>query len=114
MQRGGLNFMRFSVSDTAEYGDYVSGPRIVDGHVRQTMQQILAEIQDGTFARNWIAENAAGRPEFNRLRRQDQDHQIERVGAELRSKMRWLNPVEVRPEQAQASAERPKGEGGAR
>ncbi len=114
MQRGGLNFMRFSVSDTAEYGDYVSGPRIVDDHVRQTMQQILAEIQDGTFARNWIAENAAGRPEFNRLRRQDQDHQIERVGAELRSKMRWLNPVEVRPEQAQASAERPSGEGGAR
>ncbi len=114
MQRGGLNFMRFSVSDTAEYGDYVSGPRIVDDHVRQTMQQILAEIQDGTFARNWIAENAAGRPEFNRLRRQDQDHQIERVGAELRSKMRWLNPVEVRPEQAQASAEQSSGKGGAR
>jgi ketol-acid reductoisomerase len=114
MYRGGLNFMRFSVSDTAEYGDYVSGPRIVDDHVRQTMQQILVEIQDGTFARRWIAENAAGRPEFNRLRRQDQDHQIERVGAELRSKMRWLNPVEVRPEQAQASAERSSGQGGAR
>jgi ketol-acid reductoisomerase len=114
MQRGGLNFMRFSVSDTAEYGDYVSGPRIVDDHVRQTMQQVLAEIQDGTFARKWIAENAAGRPEFNRLRRQDQDHQIERVGAELRSKMRWLNPVEVRPEQAQASAEQSSGQGGSR
>jgi len=114
MYRGGLNFMRFSVSDTAEYGDYVSGPRIVDGHVRETMQQVLAEIQDGTFARRWIAENEAGRPEFTRLRRQDQDHPIERVGAELRSKMRWLNPVEVRPEQAQASAERSRAEGGPR
>ncbi len=111
MYRGGLNFMRFSVSDTAEYGDYVSGPRIVDGHVRETMRQVLTEIQDGTFAKRWIAENEAGRPEFNRLRRQDQDHLIERVGADLRSKMRWLNPVEVRPEQAQASAERPRGDG---
>ncbi len=112
MYRGGLNFMRFSVSDTAEYGDYVSGPRIVDDHVRQTMRQVLSEIQDGTFARKWIAENEAGRPEFERLRRRDQDHQIERVGAELRSKMRWLNPVEVRPEQAQASAESSRGEAG--
>jgi ketol-acid reductoisomerase len=114
MYRGGLNFMRFSVSDTAEYGDYVSGPRIVDSHVRETMQQVLTEIQDGTFARRWIAENEAGRPEFNRLRRQDQDHLIEQVGAELRSKMRWLNPVEVRPEQAQASAGRAGGEGATR
>ena len=112
MYRGGLNFMRFSVSDTAEYGDYVSGPRIVDDHVRQTMRQVLSEIQDGTFARKWIAENEAGRPEFERLRHRDQDHQIERVGAELRSKMRWLNPVEVRPEQAQASAESSRGEAG--
>ncbi len=104
MYRGGLNFMRFSVSDTAEYGDYVSGPRIIDRHVRETMEQVLAEIQDGSFARRWIAENEAGRPEFNRLRRQDQDHLIERVGAELRARMRWLDPVDVRPEQAQASA----------
>jgi len=104
MYRGGLNFMRFSVSDTAEYGDYVSGPRIIDRHVRDTMQQVLAEIQDGSFARRWVAENAAGRPEFDRLRRQDQDHLIERVGAELRARMRWLDPVDVRPEQAQASA----------
>ncbi len=104
MYRGGLNFMRFSVSDTAEYGDYVSGPRIIDGHVRESMQQVLAEIQDGSFARRWVAENEAGRPEFDRLRRQDQDHLIERVGAELRARMRWLDPVDVRPEQAQASA----------
>ncbi|MGO9177712.1 MAG: hypothetical protein ACLQHS_00295, partial [Candidatus Limnocylindrales bacterium] len=64
--------------------------------------------------RRWIAENEAGRPEFNRLRRKDQDHLIEQVGAELRSKMLWLNPVEVRPEQAQASAGRPQADGGAR
>jgi ketol-acid reductoisomerase len=105
MYRGGLNFMRFSVSDTAEYGDYVSGPRIIDDHVRATMQQVLAEIRDGSFARRWIAENEAGRPEFERLREQDQNHLIERVGADLRSKMRWLNPVEVKAGQAQASAE---------
>jgi ketol-acid reductoisomerase len=105
MYRGGLNFMRFSVSDTAEFGDYVSGPRIVDEHVRTTMRQVLSEIQDGSFARRWVAENAAGRPEFERLREQDRNHQIEQVGAHLRSQMAWLNPVEVRAGQAQASAE---------
>jgi ketol-acid reductoisomerase len=106
MYRGGLNYMRFSVSDTAEFGDYVSGPRIVDDHVRTTMRQVLSEIQDGSFARRWVAENAAGRPEFERLREQDRNHQIEQVGARLRSQMAWLNPVEVRAGQAQASAER--------
>ena len=104
MYRGGLNFMRFSVSDTAEYGDYVSGPRIIDEHVRTTMRAVLAEIQDGTFAARWIAENEAGRPEFERLRAQDRDHQIEQVGAELRAAMPFLNPVVVRAGQAQAAA----------
>ncbi len=104
MYRGGLNFMRFSVSDTAEYGDYVSGPRIIDEHVRTTMRAVLAEIQDGTFAARWIAENDAGRPEFERLRAQDRDHQIEQVGAELRAAMPFLNPVTVRAGQAQAAA----------
>ncbi len=104
MYRGGLNFMRFSVSDTAEYGDYVSGPRIIDDHVRATMRQVLAEIQDGTFADRWIAENEAGRAEFERLRAQDRDHQIEQVGAELRSAMPFLNPVTVHAGQAQAAA----------
>ena len=80
MYRGGLNFMRFSVSDTAEYGDYVSGPRIIDDHVRATMQDVLDEIQDGTFAARWIAENESGRAEFERLRAADRDHLIERVG----------------------------------
>ncbi|HYN47220.1 MAG TPA: ketol-acid reductoisomerase [Candidatus Nanopelagicales bacterium] len=104
MYRGGLNFMRFSVSDTAEYGDYVSGPRIIDERVRTTMRAVLAEIQDGTFAARWIAENEAGRPEFGRLRAQDRDHQIEQVGASLRSAMPFLNPVTVRAGQAQAAA----------
>jgi len=104
LYRGGLNFMRFSVSDTAEYGDYVSGPRIIDDHVRQTMRQVLAEIQDGTFARRWIAESDGGRQEFERLRAQDRDHQIEKVGAELRSQMAFLNPVVVRAGEAQAAA----------
>ena len=74
MYRGGLNFMRFSVSDTAEYGDYVSGPRIIDERVRSTMRQVLHEIQDGTFARNWIAESDGGRHEFERMRAADRDH----------------------------------------
>ncbi len=104
MYRGGLNFMRFSVSDTAEYGDYVSGPRIIDDHVRGTMKQVLTEIQDGTFAANWIAENEAGRPNFERLRMQDHDHLIERVGAELRDQMAFLDPVVVQAGQAQATA----------
>jgi ketol-acid reductoisomerase len=104
LYRGGLNFMRFSVSDTAEYGDYVSGPRIIDEHVRTTMRQVLAEIQDGTFARRWIAESDGGRQEFERLRAQDRDHQIEKVGAELRSQMAFLNPVVVRAGEAQAAA----------
>ena len=90
MYQGGLNYMRYSVSDTAEYGDYVSGPRVVDGRTKQTMKKILTEIQDGTFARNWIAENAAGRPNFVEFKQEDQHHQVEEVGAELRSRMTWL------------------------
>jgi ketol-acid reductoisomerase len=107
MYRGGLNFMRFSVSDTAEYGDYVSGPRIIDGHVRETMQQVLKEIQDGTFADRWIAENESGRVEFERLRAADRAHLIERVGGRLRAQMPFLNPVEVEAGQAQAAATTP-------
>jgi ketol-acid reductoisomerase len=106
MYRGGLNFMRFSVSDTAEYGDYVSGPRIVDESVRATMREVLAEIQDGTFAERWIAENEAGRPEFEALRARDRDHRIEQVGRELRGAMPFLDPVVVEAGQAQAAAGR--------
>ena len=104
LYRGGLNFMRFSVSDTAEYGDYVSGPRIIDERVRETMRAVLKDIQDGSFAARWIAESDSGRHEFERLRAEDRDHQIEQVGAELRSQMAFLNPVVVRAGQAQAGA----------
>ncbi|MFL5778580.1 MAG: ketol-acid reductoisomerase [Chloroflexota bacterium] len=107
LYRGGLNFMRFSVSDTAEYGDYVSGPRIIDERVRETMRQVLAEIQDGSFAARWIEESDGGRREFERLRAADRDHQIEQVGARLRGQMPFLNPVEVSAGQAQAAATTP-------
>jgi ketol-acid reductoisomerase len=92
--QGGLSYMRYSISDTAEFGDYVSGPRVVDERTKDTMRQLLSEIQDGTFARRWIAECEAGYPEFTRLRERDRTHQIETVGAELRSMMAWLQPVE--------------------
>jgi len=108
MYRGGLDFMRFSVSDTAEYGDYVSGPRIIDDHVRRTMKAILGEIQDGSFAARWIAENESGRAEFERLRQAEHDHLIERVGARLRSQMAFLDPVVVTAGSAQAAASQPR------
>jgi ketol-acid reductoisomerase len=111
MYRGGLNFMRFSVSDTAEYGDYVSGPRIIDERTRATMEQVLLEIQDGTFAARWIAENESGRAEFERLRAGDRDHQVEQVGARLRAAMPFLDPVTVQAGQAQAAASGAAGDG---
>jgi ketol-acid reductoisomerase len=95
--RGGLNFMRYSVSDTAEWGDYVSGPRLVTKQTKAEMKKILKEIQSGKFAKDWIAENAKGRPKFNKLRQQDVDHPIEQVGVKLRRMMPWLNPREVKP-----------------
>jgi len=94
MYRGGLGFMRYSVSDTAEYGDYVSGPRVIDDHVRQSMRQVLTEIQDGSFAERWMDENSNGRDAFLSMRQKDSEHQIEKVGRELRSMMTWLEPVE--------------------
>ena len=104
MYRGGMNFMRFSVSDTAEYGDYVSGPRIIDARVRAEMKKVLGEIQDGTFAAAWIAENEAGQPKFKKMREAGRDHQVEQVGARLRKAMPFLNPVEVVDGQPQAAA----------
>jgi ketol-acid reductoisomerase len=95
--QGGLNYMRYSVSDTAEYGDYVSGPRIVGEQAKYEMKLVLEDIQSGKFARQWIAENESGREEFNRMRRADQDHMIEKVGAQLRSMMPFVDPVEIKP-----------------
>ena len=90
MYQGGLNYMRYSVSDTAEYGDYTRGPRVINDLVKEEMEQILAEIQDGSFAREWILENQAGRPSFNAMKRRDAEHPIEIVGKKLRDMMPWL------------------------
>jgi ketol-acid reductoisomerase len=90
MHEGGMSYMRYSISDTAEYGDYTRGPRVIDERVRQTMQEVLREIQTGIFAREWILENQAGRPVFQALRERDARHPIEEVGRRLRSMMPWL------------------------
>jgi ketol-acid reductoisomerase len=90
MNEGGLSFMRYSISDTAEYGDYVSGKRVITDESRQGMKEILSEIQDGTFARNWLVENQVNRPYFNSKRRQEKSLQIETVGEELRKMMPWV------------------------
>ncbi len=90
MYQGGLNYMRYSVSDTAEYGDYTRGPRVINDLVKEEMEQILAEIQDGSFAREWILENQAGRPSFNAMKRKEAEHPVEIVGKELRAMMPWL------------------------
>jgi ketol-acid reductoisomerase len=95
--QGGLNYMRYSVSDTAEHGDYVSGQRIITEETKYEMSQILKEIQDGTYAGKWIEENKAGRPWFNEQRRRQQDHMIEQVGSELREMMPFIDPVTVKP-----------------
>jgi ketol-acid reductoisomerase len=87
---GGLKYMRYSISDTAEFGDYTRGPMIVDDHVRQTMQKVLSDIQDGTFAREWISENHEGSHKFKAMREVDANSQLEKVGAELRSMMPFL------------------------
>lgn len=90
MYEGGLAAMRYSISDTAEYGDYVVGDRIVTDETKATMRQVLAEIQSGTFAKNWILENQANRPAFSARRRMEAQHPIETVGRELRGMMSWL------------------------
>jgi ketol-acid reductoisomerase len=90
MYKGGLSYMRKSISDTAEYGDYTRGPRVINEMVKDEMYQILSEIQEGTFAREWILENQAGRPSFNAIKRHETEHEIEEVGKKLRSMMTWL------------------------
>jgi len=89
--QGGINYMRYSVSDTAEYGDYMSGKRIITSKTRKEMKKILKEIQDGSFAKKWIKENEAGRPVFNKIREEQRSHPIEKVGAELRKMMKWID-----------------------
>ncbi|HEV2360793.1 MAG TPA: ketol-acid reductoisomerase [Acidimicrobiales bacterium] len=91
MYEQGISGMRFSVSDTAEYGDMTRGPRIIDGHVKDEMKAVLEEIRDGRFAEEWVAENRAGRPRFLQLREEGKAHQIEKVGAELRAMMPFVS-----------------------
>jgi ketol-acid reductoisomerase len=97
MYRGGLSYMRYSVSDTAEYGDYVSGPRIVDERTKDTMRKVLAEIQTGSFAKRWIEENQTGRRWFEEERKRETQHPIEKVGEKLRAMMPFLDPVTIKP-----------------
>jgi ketol-acid reductoisomerase len=106
MHEGGMAYMRYSISDTAEYGDYTRGPKVIDDHVRQNMKQVLQNIRSGAFAREWILENQAGRPSFLALRRQNAEHMIEKVGADLRAMMPWLKPGKGQPAAApQASTQ---------
>ncbi|HMJ13610.1 MAG TPA: ketol-acid reductoisomerase [Polyangiaceae bacterium] len=97
MYRGGLNYMRYSISDTAEYGDYVSGPRVINDETRAEMKRILADIQSGKFAKQWIAENQTGRPEFDKRRHDEREQILEKVGADLRKMMPFVDPVTIRP-----------------
>jgi ketol-acid reductoisomerase len=102
---GGLKYMRYSVSDTAEYGDYTRGPVVIDAHVRQTMKKILADVQNGSFAREWMEESARGGKRFQELRAKGANHIIEKVGSELRKMMAWKRPAEEATA-AQAEARR--------
>jgi ketol-acid reductoisomerase len=90
MYQGGLEYMRYSISDTAEYGDYTRGPKVIDDHVKENMRKVLKEIQSGAFAREWIAENDEGQHRFLRLRKENAVHPVEKVGKELRGMMPWL------------------------
>ena len=95
MYRGGLAYMRYSISDTAEYGDYTAGPRLITDATRAEMKKLLTEIQNGTFATNWIKENETGRKQFDKMRSKEAEHSIEEVGSRLRAAMPFLDPVTV-------------------
>ena len=97
MYRGGMNYMRYSVSDTAEHGDYTAGPQVITEETKFTMWKLLRDIQDGSYAEGWIEENQRCRPWFNEQRRTNQTHLIEQVGADLRQTMPFINPVTIRP-----------------
>jgi len=101
--QGGLNYMRYSISDTAEWGDYIAGPQIVNAETRRTMKELLRKIQNGEMAREWIAENEAGRPKFTEMRRKEQHLLVEQVGERLRALMPFLNPVKVPTEPPSAA-----------
>jgi ketol-acid reductoisomerase len=91
LYQGGLNYMRYSISNTAEFGDYTRGPRIITAETKAEMKKILREIQTGQFAREWILENRAGAPAFKASRRLERKHPVEQVGQKLRSLMKWID-----------------------
>lgn len=91
MYQGGISTMRYSISDTAEYGDYMVGKRIITEDTKKEMKKVLREIQDGTFAKKWLLENSEGRPNFNAIRENEKNHEIEKVGKELRNMMSWID-----------------------
>jgi ketol-acid reductoisomerase len=95
MYRGGLSYMRYSISDTAEHGDYTGGPRLVTEDTRREMKKMLKEIQDGVYAKKWVGEHEAGRPWFNATRAREREQLLERVGADLRRMMPFVNPVDA-------------------
>src|SRR5450432_3387431 len=105
MYEAGIAGMRYSISDTAQYGDMTSGPKIIDEHVKEKMREILARIQSGEFARDWILENRAGRPVFRALDQRDRNHQIEHVGRELRAMMSWVKSDVTQDTQQQTTTE---------
>jgi ketol-acid reductoisomerase len=102
--QGGIKYMRYSVSDTAEYGDYTRGPRVIDEHVRESMKKVLEEIQNGKFAKEWMDENESGRKEFNAMRAEASARLIEKVGSELRKMMPWIQTAKEEATAAQAQA----------
>src|SRR5437588_8050012 len=99
--QGGLSYMRYSVSDTAEHGDYTGGPKVVTNETYSALRRMLADIRSGDFAREWIAENEKGRPWFNEVRSREREHLIEKVGSQLRSMMPFVNPVNIGPDQTE-------------
>ena len=104
MYEGGFKKMLHFVSETAKYGDFVSGPRVINDETRERMKEVLADIQSGAFARQWIAESEAGKPEYKRMWDEDLAQPIEQVGAELRKHMAWLEAEQPAPAQPQPQA----------
>ena len=104
---GGITRMLEFVSETAQYGDFVSGPRVIDAGTKARMKDILTEIQDGTFVQKWVAEYDAGLPNYKRHQQADKDHPIEQVGRQLRAKMQWLQPNAAAPQAAAPNAQKP-------
>ena len=99
MYEGGLAYMRYSISDTAQWGDFVSGPRVINNETKERMKEVLADIQSGKFAKDWILENQVNRPQFNAINNREKEHPIEQVGRDLRALMPFIQKPEQEKEQ---------------